>query len=88
MVTISRGDRTVKTYVFSIELKEEVDGRWSTWAPNFPGLTTWGHTKEEALRNMHDAAEAYLDDLIEAGEPLPAAGKIEILESPAVAVTL
>lgn len=79
----------MKTYVFSVELKEEADGRWSVWVPGFPGLTSWGHTKEEALRNIQDAAEAYLEDLFEAGGSLPSgAGKVEVLEKPAVAVTV
>lgn len=79
----------MKTYVFSVELKEETDGRWSVWIAGFPGLTSWGHTRDEALRNIQDAAEAYLEDLLEAGEPLPAgAAKVDVLEKPAVAVTL
>lgn len=79
----------MKTYLFNIELKEEEDGRWSIWTPGFSGLTSWGHTKEEALRNIQDAAEAYLEDMLEAGEPIPTeTGKIEVMEKPVVAVTL
>jgi predicted RNase H-like HicB family nuclease len=79
----------VKTYVFGVELNEEADGRWSVWVPGFPGLTSWGHTKEEALRNIQDAAEAYLEDLLDAGQTIPtSAGNVEVLEKAAVAVTL
>jgi len=39
--------------------------------PALPGLTSWGHTKEEALRNIHDAAESYVEDMLEAGESIP-----------------
>jgi predicted RNase H-like HicB family nuclease len=54
-----------------------------------PGLTSWGHTKEEALRNIQDAAEAYVEDMIEAGESVPVeAGKVELIDEPAVAVTI
>lgn len=68
---------------------QEEDGRWSVWAPGMPGLTTWGYTKEEALRNTQDAVEAYLEDMIEAGESIPVeAGKIKVIDNPAVAVTL
>ena len=65
------GGMHVKTYLFRVELQEEKDGRWSVWIPTLPGLTSWGHTKGEALRNIQDAAEAYVEDMIEAGEPVP-----------------
>jgi predicted RNase H-like HicB family nuclease len=79
----------MKTYLFHVELQEEDDGRWSVWIPGLPGLTSWGHTREEALRNIQDAAEAYLEDMREAGEPVPIeAGKIEVIERAAVAVTV
>jgi len=61
----------VKTYLFGVELQEEADGRWSVWIPALPGLTSWGHTREEALKNIQDAAEAYVEDMIEAGDAIP-----------------
>jgi predicted RNase H-like HicB family nuclease len=83
------GGAAVKTYLFRVELREEADGRWSVWVPPLPGLTTWGHTKEEALRNIQDAAEAYVEDMIDAGEAIPlAAGRIDLIDAPAVSVTV
>jgi predicted RNase H-like HicB family nuclease len=83
------GGIRVKTYVFRVELQKEEDGRWSIWIPGFPGLTSWGHTQEEALRNIHDAAEAYVEDMQEAGESLPmTAGSVDVLDRPAIAVTV
>ena len=39
--------------------------------------------------NMKDAAEIYIEDMIEAGEELPSpSDKIEIIDEPAVAVSL
>jgi len=79
----------VKTYLFRVTLQEEGDGRWSVWVRGMPGLTSWGHTKEDALRNIQDAAEAYVEDMIEAGESVPVeAGKVEVIDEPAVAVTI
>ena len=79
----------MKTYLFQVELQQENDGRWSVWIPSLPGLASWGHTKEEALRNMQDAAEAYVEDMLEAGDPIPLeAGKVDVIERPAVAVTV
>lgn len=79
----------MKTYLFRVELREESDERWSVWVLSLPGLTSWGHTKEEALRNIQDAAEAYIEDMVEAGEQVPlAAGRIDLIDAPAVAVTV
>jgi predicted RNase H-like HicB family nuclease len=79
----------VKTYLFRVELQEEEDGRWSVWVPGLPGLTSWGHTREEALRNIQDAAEPYVEDMVETGESIPVeTGKIDVIDRPAVAVTV
>jgi antitoxin HicB len=84
-----KGGVTVKTYVFHVELQEEADGRWSVWIPALRGCASWGHSREEALRNIQDAAELYVEDMIEAGEAISShAGEIEIREKPAVAVTV
>ncbi len=61
----------MKSYVFQVELAHEDDGRWSTWIDVLPGCAAWGYTKEEALQAIQDAAEAYIEDMIEAGETLP-----------------
>ena len=79
----------MKTYVLGVEPQREDDRRWSVWIPALPGLTSWGHTKEEALRNIHDAAEAYVEDMLESGESIPIeSGKVDVIERPAVAVTV
>lgn len=79
----------VKTYVFTIELRQDPDARWSVWVPGFPGLASWGHTKEEALGNIRDAAEGYLRDLLDAGDPVPPPGRsVRTRGKPTVAVTL
>ena len=79
----------MKTYLFQVELQQERDGRWSVWVPGMSGLATWGHSREEALRNIQDAAEAYVEDMLEAGESIPLeAGKIDVIERAAVAVTI
>lgn len=50
--------RPMKSYVFRVELVEEEDDRWSAGVPALPGCATWGETKEQALRHLHDALEA------------------------------
>jgi len=78
----------MKTYVFRVQLEEEEDGRWSVWIDALPGCAAWGYTKEEALEAIQDAAEAYVEDLLETGEKVPdgeAEGSIPPLVTVAVA---
>jgi predicted RNase H-like HicB family nuclease len=76
----------VKSYVFPIHLEEEHDGRWSAWIDILPGCAAWGYTKDEALAAIQDAAEAYVEDMIEAGETLPTEGVV-VIDAPVVTIT-
>jgi predicted RNase H-like HicB family nuclease len=82
-----RGETTLKTYVYKAELEQDEDGRWSAWVDALPGCAAWGHNQEEALKALRDAAEAYIEDLIESGEAIPSK-EADVLESPAVAITV
>ena len=57
------------SYKTQIEMDE--DGRWSAWIEELPGCAAWGYTQAEALDAIKDAAEAYLEDMIDAGEEIP-----------------
>ncbi|MEY2831423.1 MAG: hypothetical protein RLZZ574_681 [Cyanobacteriota bacterium] len=35
-------------------------GDWAAWCPELPGCTSCGDTKEEALENIEEAIELYL----------------------------
>ena len=77
----------MKTFVLRVDLKEEEDGRWSATIPTLPGCSSWGYSQQEALANIKDAAEIFIEDIIDAGEGFPPVpDKIEIIDEPAVAV--
>lgn len=79
----------MRTFVLKVDLKEEEDGRWSATIPALPGCSSWGYSRQEALVNIRDAAEIYIEDMVDAGEGIPTpSDKIEIIEEPAVAVSL
>ena len=77
----------MKTYIYKAELEQDEDGRWSAWIETLPGCAAGGHNQEEALKALRDAAEAYIEDLIESGEPIPSKDA-DVLESPAMAITV
>ena len=74
----------MKTHVFQVEIDQDDDGRWSATCPALSGCATWGRTQDEALRNIREAVEVYVEDMVAAGETLPTA--TEVIEVPAVSV--
>lgn len=76
----------VRTYVFPVELTPETDGRWSAICPLLPGCATWARSREEVLRNIQEAVEAYVEDVLAVGETLPE--NLRVLDAPAVAITV
>ena len=77
----------MKTYRFKAELEQDEDGRWSSWIDALPGCTAWGHSEEEALSALKDATQAYVEDMIEAGEEL-SGEETEAKEAKVVSVTV
>ena len=77
----------MKSYVFSVLLEPDEDV-WRAHVPELEskGAATWGHTKEEALKNIQDVAQMVIEELLEDGEPLPAS--ITVSDRPLVAVTV
>jgi len=51
---------SAKSSIFHVELVEDDDSRWSAGVPTLPGCSTWGHSREDALRNIRDAVEAHI----------------------------
>ncbi|BBO17813.1 conserved hypothetical protein [Candidatus Brocadia pituitae] len=79
----------MKTLVLKVTLTEEEDGRWSASIPVLPGCSSWGYSKQEALENIKDAAEIYIEDMLAAGENLPTlSDAIEVINEPAIAISL
>ncbi len=47
------------------------DGYWVAECPSLPGCISQGKTKEEAIRNIKEAIEGYIDALEADGLPVP-----------------
>ena len=64
--------QTRKTYLLTIDVEQEEDGRWGAEVLDFPGCAAWGYTREEALEALQDGAQAMLEMMLEYGDPIPA----------------
>jgi len=51
----------VRDRKFKVALKRERDGGYVVWAVELPGCISQGDTKEEALANIKEAIECYLE---------------------------
>lgn len=70
----------MKAQAYTIVLEREPDGRYSVYAPDLPGCASWGDTRGEALKNIREAVECYLEALRKLGRRAPRArAKVEVL---------
>lgn len=56
---------------FTVILEREEDSGYHAFCPALKGCHTQGDTLEEALANIKEAIEAYLESLRSHGEPTP-----------------
>jgi len=50
---------------YQVVFQEETEGGFSVWVPDLPGCASQGETLEEALENIKEAIELYLEDVTE-----------------------
>jgi predicted RNase H-like HicB family nuclease len=67
--------------MFSVEVEQEVDGRWIAEVPELPGVMAYGTSREEAVRKAQAlslrvlAARPSLKDRLKSAENELASGK-------------
>jgi predicted RNase H-like HicB family nuclease len=65
---------------YTVILDQESDGGYVAIIPTLPGCVSQGDSREEALVNIREAAELYIEDCIEAGDPVPTESGREFIE--------
>lgn len=65
---------------YTVVLEQEQDGGYVASVPALPGCVSQGDTREEALANIREAIELYLDDCRDAGDPIPIEAGREFVE--------
>ncbi len=77
----------MKSYVFPVVLERDEDV-WRAYIPELEskGAATWGHTKEEALKNIQEVAQMVIEAILDDGEALPPS--VTVSDQPVVAVTV
>ena len=54
-------------------IKPGEDGFWVAECPSLPRCISEGQSKEEAIQNIREAIEGYIEVLEEEGDPIPRA---------------
>jgi predicted RNase H-like HicB family nuclease len=65
----------MRTYRVILEPNES--GGYTVTVPLLPGCISEGDTKKEALSNIREAIELYIESLKEDGEPIPTEDTVE-----------
>ena len=81
----------MKTYVFRVVVEPDED-RWAVHCPVLlkHAATSWGDTREEALKNIQEVIEMIMQELTEDSEPIPEepAEEVTVSTEPRVAITI
>jgi predicted RNase H-like HicB family nuclease len=70
-----------KRYIYRVIIEPDED-RFHAEIPALPGCYSWGYTYEEALTNIKEAAELWLETLAEDGETIPEEDPKVLKEAP------
>ena len=76
-----------ESLILRAQANKEADGRWTSWIDELPGCAAWGYSQEEALMALKDAADAYIEDMIEAGDEIPRQ-VAKVIKAPVVTITV
>jgi predicted RNase H-like HicB family nuclease len=65
---------------YTVVLEQEPDDGYVASGPALPGCVSQGDSRDEALANIREAIELYLDDCCDAGDPIPVEADREFVE--------
>jgi predicted RNase H-like HicB family nuclease len=65
---------------YRVVLQQDEDGFYVATCPNLPGCVSQGETRGEALLNIREAIEAYLESLQKHGDAIPPGIDEEVVE--------
>ena len=65
---------------YRVIIEQDEDGQFVAEVPALPGCISEGKTREEALANIREAIEVYIESLKAHNEPIPPSIDEEIIE--------
>jgi predicted RNase H-like HicB family nuclease len=65
---------------FRVIVEQDEDGCYVARVPGLPGCISQGRTRKDALRNIKEAMESYIESLKRHNEPIPPPIEEELIE--------
>ncbi len=65
---------------YTVILEREADGGYVVSVPALPGCVSQGDDREQAIANIREAIELYIEDCRAAGDPVPQEAGREFIE--------
>jgi len=65
---------------YTVILEQESDGGYVASVPALPGCVSQGNSRSEAIANIREAIELYVEDCRDAGDPVPTEAGKEFVE--------
>ncbi|MEO8662697.1 MAG: type II toxin-antitoxin system HicB family antitoxin [Bryobacteraceae bacterium] len=65
---------------YTVVLEREADGGYVASVPVLPGCVSQGENREEAMANIREAIELYVEDSLAWGDPIPLEDSLEYVE--------
>jgi len=65
---------------YRIIVEQDEEGTFVAECPSLPGCISQGKNRDEALRNIKDAIQGYLESLKKHNEPIPPSIEEEMVE--------
>ena len=65
---------------YTVVLEQEEDGGYVASVPALPGCVSQGNDRAQALANIHEVIELYVEDCRDAGEAVPTEAGKEFVE--------
>ncbi len=65
---------------YRVLIQQDEDGVFVAEVPSLPGCISQGQTRSEAMENIREAIEAYLESLQAHGDPIPPPIDEEVIE--------
>jgi predicted RNase H-like HicB family nuclease len=65
---------------YTVLLEKEPDGGYVVSVPVLPGCISQGNSRAEALENIREAIDLYIEDCRDIGDPVPTQANSEFVE--------